>query len=71
MGAIFYAEAVEAKRKTSGLGLVISKEILLAHKAKFGVESIEEQGSVFWFALPRRQQSAALQTPADDRPVKR
>lgn len=36
----------------SGLGLSIVKEILLHHKAKFGVESQINQGSTFWFQLP-------------------
>lgn len=38
--------------KGSGLGLAISKEILLAHKAKFGVDSQEGEGCTFWFELP-------------------
>lgn len=35
----------------SGLGLSIVKGILLAHDAKFGVESILDEGSTFWFQL--------------------
>lgn len=35
----------------SGLGLAIAKEILLAHKAEFGVENESRQGCLFWFAL--------------------
>lgn len=38
----------------SGLGLAIAKEILLAHKARFGVESENGQGSIFWFELEKR-----------------
>ena len=42
-------------RTGSGLGLANSKEILLAHRARFGAESAEEAGSVFWFELPAEQ----------------
>lgn len=36
----------------SGLGLSIVKNILAAHKAKFGVRSLVGHGSTFWFELP-------------------
>lgn len=39
----------------SGLGLSIVKEILLLHKARFGVESEEEKGSTFWFELKAKE----------------
>ncbi|MGN1318449.1 MAG: ATP-binding protein [Lachnospirales bacterium] len=39
----------------SGLGLAISKEILLSHKAIFGVESEEGKGCEFWFKLKNMQ----------------
>ena len=35
----------------SGLGLCIVKNILQQHKAEYGVESKQNQGSTFWFAL--------------------
>ena len=35
----------------TGLGLSIAKEILLMHKADFGVESTLGEGSCFWFKL--------------------
>lgn len=39
------------KAKGSGIGLSIVKEILLAHDAKFGVESKVGKGTTFWFEL--------------------
>ncbi len=36
----------------SGLGLSIVKEILDLHEAHFGVVSVEQKGSTFWFELP-------------------
>lgn len=36
----------------SGLGLSIVKNILAAHKARFGVRSLVGHGSTFWFELP-------------------
>lgn len=39
------------KAKGSGIGLSIVKKILLAHNAKFGVESKVGKGTTFWFEL--------------------
>lgn len=36
----------------SGIGLSIVKEILRGHSSKFGVESVKNAGSTFWFELP-------------------
>ena len=35
----------------SGLGLSIAKNVLLQHKARFGVKSAKGVGSTFWFEL--------------------
>ena len=47
----FTSRQRKRKREHSGLGLAISKEILSAHSAKFGVDSATGQGSCFWFEM--------------------
>ena len=37
----------------TGLGLLISKEIIAAHKGKIGAQSIPGTGSTFYFTLPQ------------------
>lgn len=39
----------------SGIGLAIAKEILVKHQAVFGVESVVNEGSKFYFKLPIQQ----------------
>ena len=41
----------EERNKGTGLGLAIVKGILTSHKAEFGVESKESQGTTFWFKI--------------------
>jgi signal transduction histidine kinase/CHASE3 domain sensor protein len=36
----------------TGLGLALAHEIIVAHSGRMGFESVEGQGSRFWFALP-------------------
>lgn len=43
---------VDSKQKGTGLGLVISKNIIKEHGGDIGVDSKVGEGSVFWFTLP-------------------
>ena len=42
----------------SGLGLNICRGILEQHKARYGVHSVEGQGTDFWFELPMAEAKA-------------
>ena len=43
----------ELKKYSTGLGLYIAREVLLLHKAEFGVESSYGKGSNFYFVLKK------------------
>ncbi|MBR7141075.1 MAG: HAMP domain-containing histidine kinase [Clostridia bacterium] len=54
-----YYRASQAKRAVvgSGLGLSIVKNLLIVNKAKYGVDSVVNHGTTFWFELPLVQKS--------------
>ncbi|MDR1815634.1 MAG: HAMP domain-containing histidine kinase [Clostridiales Family XIII bacterium] len=47
----YQTSAHHSRTDSTGLGLSIVKEILVLHKARFGVRSALRKGSTFWFEL--------------------
>ncbi|MEJ5273684.1 MAG: ATP-binding protein, partial [Spirochaetota bacterium] len=41
---------------STGLGLAIAKQIILAHHGEIGVISFPSKGSNFWFTLPLKNE---------------
>ncbi len=66
-----YYRASQSKRKRigSGLGLSIVKNILILHKAEYGVQSTLGEGSTFWFSMPQFD-SSSVEKQRKNLPVK-
>jgi signal transduction histidine kinase/CHASE3 domain sensor protein len=48
----FRVQRADLRIGGTGLGLALAHEIVVAHGGRMGFESVEHQGSRFWFALP-------------------
>ena len=43
--------------KGTGIGLQLCRDLVTLNKGRFGIESIPEKGSIFWFSLPTEPQA--------------
>lgn len=55
-----FVQLASSDRRGLGLGLYISKLLVEAHQGRLWVQSNKGEGSVFYFALPRRQLSTRI-----------
>ncbi|MEW5822207.1 MAG: ATP-binding protein [Cyanobacteriota bacterium] len=49
---LYYTSSKKFRKVGTGLGLYLSKEIINAHGGEIWAESVEKQGSIFYFTLP-------------------
>lgn len=70
-----YYRSSQAKRAVvgSGIGLSIVKNLLILHKAEFGIDSVINNGSTFWFMLPYKNAPSRETAPAaeEEKPPRR
>jgi len=54
----YYKSEKKYKRNSigTGIGLSIVKNIFILHNFKYGVESKENEGSTFWFIIPKKKE---------------
>lgn len=60
---------VDAKRGGSGLGLMISRQIIDAHKGDIGCRSQIGKGSTFWFTVPLSQNGKRSEQRTDSNDI--
>ncbi|QLC72899.1 PAS domain S-box protein [Pseudomonas sp. LPB0260] len=61
------ADAADSRQKGgTGLGLAISKELIERMGGRIGFDSLEGQGTTFWFELPLPAAGSGLPSAADD-----
>ena len=55
-----YYRSSQSKRAVvgSGIGLSIVKNLLILHNAEFGIDSVVNNGSTFWFMLPYKNETS-------------
>jgi len=56
----FRGEAKASGIPGVGLGLAVAREIVEAHGGRIGFESVEDEGSTFWFELPAAAEVRAV-----------
>lgn len=54
----YYKSEKKYKRNTigTGIGLSIVKNIFILHNFKYGIKSIENEGTTFWFIIPKEKE---------------
>ncbi|MGN1140428.1 MAG: hypothetical protein ACI4TF_04445 [Oliverpabstia sp.] len=51
----YYTSGQRGHKGVSGLGLAIVKQVAILHKAEYGADSTEGNGSVFWMEFVKEK----------------